>query len=115
MNIIQKENRIYFKESNIAYGNISMNDNSIKIELIRVYEKYRGRGFATKLLEKMLQYIKVHYKHAKIILSPMPIGTGGQNDSKLSLNQLIKFYKHHNFQESKEKTREEPFLMERYI
>lgn len=114
MKINQKENRIFFNENNMFYGNISVNNGLVKIELIRVYEKYRGKGFATKLLQKMIQYIKNHYKHVKIILSPMPISSGG-DESMLNLQQLIKFYKKNKFTESSEKTREEPFLMERYL
>lgn len=115
MNINQKENRIYFNENDTSYGNISIKDGLVKIELIRVNEKYRGQGLASKLLEKMIQYIKNHYHHVKIVLSPMPMSFGGANESIFSLEQLIKFYKNHKFKESKNKTREEPFLMERYV
>jgi len=114
MNIIKKENRIFF-EDDCSYGNISIDNNQVKIELIRVHEQCRGRGFASKLLEKMIQYIKDHYKHIKIVLSPMPLSRGGINESILDLQQLIKFYKSHKFKESNEKTREEPFLMVRYL
>jgi len=115
MNITQKENRIYFKEGDISYGNITINDSLVKIELIRVNEKYRGKGLAAKLLKKMIQYIQKHFHHVKIVLSPMPIGFGGPKESKLNLEQLIKFYKSHKFKESNLKTREEPYLMERQI
>ena len=115
MEIIKKDNRIYFKEQNTSYGNISINQNTIKIELIRVIEKFRGKGLASILLEKIMQYIKEHYKHAKVILSPMPIGFGGDDKSQFNLEQLIQFYKSHKFKESSEKTREEPYLMVRYI
>jgi len=115
MEIMKKDNRVYFKEKNTSYGNISISENTIKIELIRVIEEFRGKGFASQLLEKIMQYIQEHYKHAKVILSPMPIGFGGDDKSQFNLEQLIQFYKSHKFKESSEKTREEPYLMVRYV
>jgi len=45
----------------------------------------------------------------------MPIGFGGDDKSQFNLEQLIQFYKSHKFKESSEKTREEPYLMVRYV
>jgi GNAT superfamily N-acetyltransferase len=109
MNIIEKENRIFF-EDNCSYGNISINNTLIKIEMIRVLPKYRGKGLASKLLKLILVYIQKHFTHAKIVLSPLPISTGAE-EKKLNLEQLISFYKEYKFQESNEKSREEPYLM----
>ena len=114
MNITKKENRIFF-DNNISHGNISIYKDYIKIELIRVNEESKGKGFATKLLKNIIQYIQDNFQQKKIILSPMPISTGGQSDTLLNLEQLIKFYKKHKFTESDKKTREEPYLMVRYL
>ena len=114
MTITKKENRIFF-DNIFSHGNISIHERSIKIELIRVNDEYKGKGYASKLLETIVQYIQDNFQQKKIILSPMPISTGGKSDILLNLEQLIKFYKKYKFTESDEKTREEPYLMVRYL
>ena len=114
MKIIKKENRIYF-DTNLSYGNISIHNDYIKLELIRVHEEHTGNGFASKLLEQIIQYVKENFLHKKIVLSSMPISIGGQKNKTFILQQLIDFYKRHKFKESNETTREEPYLMVRYL
>jgi len=114
MKIQEKENRIYF-DNHTAYGNISIHNDYIKLELIRVHAQYRRKGFARELLDKIIQYIKENFIQKKVILSPLPISNGGNKDTILNLPKLITFYKKNNFIESKEKTQDEPYLMVRYL
>jgi len=114
MKIIEKENRIYF-DNHTAYGNISIHDEYIKLELIRVHAQYRRKGFARELLDKIIQYIKTNFIQKKIILSPLPLSGGDTNNTVLNLPKLITFYKKNNFKDSPEKTRDEPYLMVRYL
>ena len=114
MKIKEKENRIYF-DNQTAYGNISIHNEYIKLELIRVHAQYRRKGFAKELLDKIVQYIKENFIQKKIVLSPLPLGNGDPNETVLNLPKLITFYKKNNFNESQEKTREEPYLMVRYL
>jgi len=114
MKIEEKKNRIFF-DDDLSHGNITIYETLIKIEMIRVTPEHRGKGLASRLLNNIIEYIKKNFTHSKVILSPMPILTGGKEEQRLNLEQLIKFYEKHKFKKSKEKTREEPYLMDLYL
>ena len=115
MNITRERNRLYFNKRDFAFGNITLHKNTIKLEMIKVLPTYRGHHLASSLLVEIIEYIKNHCVQTKIILSPLPIVTCGMNGKHLTLEQLMDFYKRHKFVESNEKTREEPYLMVRYL
>jgi len=110
MEIIKKENRIYFNDNDISFGNISIHDTYIKIEMIRIIPEYRGQGLGHKLFIFIINYIRKNFNCKKIILSPLPIKTGG-DENILNLEQLVIFYKKFGFKMSEETTKEEPYLM----
>ena len=93
MKIIKKENRIYFEYKDISYANISINNDFIKIELIKTNTPYRSKGFASKMLVYIIDYINKHYKSkTKIILSPLPL-----DHNCFNIEQLISFYSRYKF------------------
>jgi len=111
MKITKKDNRIYFDYKDISYANINIKDTFVKIELIKTQPKHRGQKFASKILNYIINYIKINFKDiSKVILSPLPLDTNG-----LKLNELISFYTKYNFIKSNNCSRSEPYLMVRYI
>ena len=115
MKITRKNNRLYFNRKDIAFGNLTIHNDTIKLELIKVLPEYRGHHLASRLLKEIIDYVKNHCEQTKIILSPLPIASSGMTDKHLTLQQLIDFYKRYDFKESNEKTKEEPYLMVRYL
>jgi len=114
MNIIKKENRVYFNDKDIAFGNISIHETFIKIEMIRIIPQFRGKGLSRKFFTSILQYIQQNLTCKKILLSPMPINNGGE-EQRLEFEELVNFYKKFNFKISEEKSQEEPYLMVKYL
>ncbi len=111
MDIKQKNSKIYFNDDNKSFTNITINKktNSAFIELIKVLPKYRNNKLATKLLRKVIEYLKV-LGYKLISLNPLPIERDG-----LNLNQLIVFYRNFNFVSSSRYNRTYPYLMNKKI
>ncbi len=112
MNITTNNNRIIFNDmNNKTLANISFNKNHdcAFLELIKVDQNCRRKRCATKMMYKMLAYLKLH-NYIKVSLSPLPLE---HND--ISLNELITFYKHFGFKISKNINQSSPYLMEKTL
>ena len=114
MNITRQDNRVYFNDNNISFGNISIHESFIKIEMIRIIPQFRGKGLSRNFFTTILQYIKQNLTCKKILLSPLPINNGGE-ELRLEFEELINFYKKFDFKISEEKSQEEPYLMVKYL
>ena len=111
MRITKKENRIYFDYQDISSANINIKDGFVKIELIKTNLQYRGQKFASKILNYIIDYIKINFKNIKkVILSPLPLDIHG-----LKINDLISFYTRYKFVKSDVYCISEPHLMVRYL
>lgn len=111
MEIKKIKNRTYFNMENIAYANISFQEEYeiVCLELLKVELEHRQKGFGSTLFDQVILYIKASgYK--RIELNPLPLDSNG-----LNLNELISFYKRHGFRDSLNKRLESPYLMEMFI
>ncbi|MEA3354734.1 MAG: GNAT family N-acetyltransferase [Campylobacterota bacterium] len=109
MEILKKNNRIYFNDNNKAFANISIDhtNNRVKLELIKVIPDYRNRKIATNLMSNILQYISRNlYDINTIILNPLPLDGNG-----LSHEKLITFYRKFGFTMLLHGNRNSPYLM----
>lgn len=68
-------------------------DNFIKIETVKVLDKYKGNGYSKKIIQKALNFIKNNYPNNKVIyLNASPMGFSG-----LPLTPLVNLYKSFGF------------------
>ncbi len=106
-----EKNRIFFSEGNKAFANITVNERnkSVYFELLKVVPKYRNCHLATKLMIKILTFIKEKGYHS-ISLSPLPLDLSGPN-----LEELILFYKKFGFDLSENRNTTYPYLMSIYL
>lgn len=111
MKIEKRTNKIFFNNQNRAYGNITIENDTATIELIKVLPEFRGKNLAASLLEYIIFYTKKNLRNIrKIELTPLPIDTNG-----LKINQLVKFYERHGFRKSYSTDRFNTNLMSQYI
>jgi len=110
MKIEEKENRVFFNYDDKSFANISINKESLKLELLETLPKFRHQHNATKLMKIILNYIIKRHKEKKIYLNPLPLDRWG-----LKLEKLVAFYAKFGFKSSSKKERHCPFLMEKAI
>lgn len=67
------------------------NDTFTKIETLKIYDKYKGKGYSKKLIEKAIDYIKNNGGEV-VYLNASPMGYG------LNLNELVNLYKSFGFE-----------------
>jgi GNAT superfamily N-acetyltransferase len=107
IDIVQKNNKIYFNHDKISFGNISIKSDIVTINMIKVTKGYRNKGYATKLLKAMINYITIKLLNIKsIILSPLPL-----EFDAMTLDSLIKFYSKHGFSCVLNPPKHSPYLM----
>jgi ribosomal protein S18 acetylase RimI-like enzyme len=112
MTITQKDDTIIFNDlDEKSLANISLNKNHdlAFLELIKVDQKCRRRRCATRMMYKMLKYLKSHH-YKKISLSPLPLEANG-----IKLNELISFYEYFGFKKSIHADQTYPYLMEKNL
>lgn len=104
---VKNNNRIYFNDKDKAFANITIEGDSVNLELLKVIPSHRELGLAKDLMYKVMQYIKYAlFKAKKVTLNPLPLDSTG-----LSLDELIIFYKKFGFERSYLHQREFPYHM----
>lgn len=107
MKVKKTQNKIYFKDEEKSFLNISIKNNTATLELLKVDEKYRNSKLGSKIVLFVLSYIKRYLSHIKVIeLSPLPLDKKG-----LSLELLVKFYEKFGFVKRFGLRSHEPYLM----
>ncbi len=107
MKVKKTQNKIYFKDDEKSFLNISIKENTATLELLRVDERYRNSKLGSKIVSFVLFYIKKYLSHIKSIeLSPLPLDKKG-----LSLESLVKFYEKFGFIKRFGQRSHEPYLM----
>ena len=111
MNVNRIDNKIFFNDEEKAFANITIGKYSVKIELLKVEQAYRGMKLASNLLSKIISFIKTNILHVKeIVLSPLPLEKSG-----LNIDELISFYERYSFIKPYTTPISEPFRMVKYI
>jgi GNAT superfamily N-acetyltransferase len=68
-------------------------DSFIKIQDIVIYDKYKGKGYSKKIIQKALDFIKKNYPNTDVVyLNASPMGFTG-----LSIEPLVNLYKSFGF------------------
>lgn len=100
-------NRIYFNDDNKAFVNARIDSvNSYAyIELLKVVPRHRNKHLASRIMIKVLSYIK-NQAIKRIELNPLPLDSSG-----LTLPQLIEFYTKLGFKKSVNKKDNKSNLM----
>lgn len=106
MEIKYDNNRVYFNYFDKSYANITMKEKNVCLELLKTLPRFRNQSYATKLLQKVMDYILKRKEFTHIYLNPLPLESDG-----LNLEQLIGFYKKHGFKSSDKRDIHMPYLM----
>lgn len=110
MIIKEEKNRVYFNYDDKSFANISIKEDTVRLELIKTLPQFRKFHIATKLMLQILQYIKEQKLYKIIYLNPLPLDRLG-----LDLEQLIVFYSKFGFKSSPLKDQHCPYLMEKHL
>ena len=110
MKLKRENNRIYFNYDEKSFANVSIDNGFAKIELIKTLPKFRNKKLASKLLNKIINYLLKEKKFKHLYANPLPL-----NHEGLNLEQLIMFYEKHGFIKVKDKSKHEPYLMVREL
>lgn len=111
MDIIEKNNKIYFDNDNKSYGNITLENDSATIELIKVLPEYRGGRLGSSLLSQIIEFISENFEFIrKIELMPLSLDKNGLDHS-----QLMSFYERYGFNQSPVTTKHRPYLMVKHL
>jgi|SaaInlStandDraft_4_1057021.scaffolds.fasta_scaffold00672_4 ribosomal protein S18 acetylase RimI-like enzyme len=80
-------------EKKLYLGNITftINVNTVNIDMIKILEKYRGKGFGTIMINKFFEYIKTNN------ISKVDLIAFEQNEK---YNKLVKFYNKFGFEQN---------------
>jgi GNAT superfamily N-acetyltransferase len=75
------------------YGKYFPDDSFIRIEDVKVYDKYKGKGYSKNIIQKALDFIKENYSDTSVVyLNASPMGYSG-----LSIEPLVRLYKSFGF------------------
>ncbi|NVJ53504.1 MAG: hypothetical protein HWD90_07395 [Campylobacteraceae bacterium] len=110
MKILKKKDKILFNNNDISFGNLSINNDVLTLEIIKTLPAFRNQKYATKTLKGILEYISKEIKYKKIYLNPLPLDSNG-----LKLEKLITFYKKFGFTNSSNADISYPYLMEKKL
>ncbi|MDB2405561.1 hypothetical protein N9W00_01360 [Arcobacteraceae bacterium] len=67
MNIEKVDNKVFFNFKSISFANITIEQEHINIELIKVIPEHRGKNYASQILVTILEYIKMNFSYTKKI------------------------------------------------
>lgn len=110
MKILKKEDKILFNNNDISFGNLSINNDVLTLEIIKTLPAFRNQKYGTKTLKGILEYISKEIKYKKIYLNPLPLDSNG-----LRLEGLIIFYEKFGFKKSSKANISYPYLMEKKL
>lgn len=110
MKVLKKEDKMFFNNNDISFGNVSIKNDVLFLEIIKTLPAFRNLNYATNTLSGILSFVKRERKYKKIYLNPLPLDTNG-----LNLEKLICFYEKFGFIKSSEANRAYPFLMEKNL
>ncbi len=106
MDIVIENNRFYFNYLDKSFANLSIKNNSMKLELIKTVPAFRNMGLATNLLTEIIAFLKREKKCKFLFVNPLPLESSG-----LKFDSLIKFYIKYGFKKSNKADMHEPYLM----
>ncbi|RXJ89134.1 hypothetical protein CRV01_10990 [Arcobacter sp. CECT 8983] len=110
MKVLKKKDKILFNNNDISFGNLSINNDTLTLEIIKTQPAFRNQKYGTNTLKGILKYISKELKYKKIYLNPLPLDSDG-----LKLEKLITFYKKFGFIKSNRADISYPYLMEKEL
>ncbi|WP_417332050.1 hypothetical protein [Halarcobacter sp.] len=110
MKVLKKKDKMLFNNNDISFGNVSIKNDTLTLEIIKTQPAFRNLKYGTETLKGILKYISKQSKYKKIYLNPLPLDSNG-----LNLEKLISFYKKFGFKKSSKADISYPFLMEKTL
>lgn len=110
MKFLKKQDKILFNNNDISFGNLSINNDVLTLEIIKTLPAFRNQKYGTKTLKGILKYVSLELKYKKIYLNPLPLDSDG-----LKLENLIVFYRKFGFKKSNKADISSPYLMEKKL